>query len=178
MVPDSGGGPFGARVATGRTLTDLPPERQQRHEDFKRELRAVWLGAVLFWIAWVSGAVVATLLFGVIFWVILGFDTVFQPFTTLLRVGLQGKAAPEQEKKPANLTFLVDVSGSMQSNDKLPLVQQVLRQTLDLLEPEDTVSIASYASDTRVRLEPTRVAERARTRHSVSAALPWTGSWT
>jgi Ca-activated chloride channel family protein len=82
--------------------------------------------------------------------------------TTLLRVALQGKAAPEQQKKPANLTFLVDVSGSMQSRDKLPLVQQVLRQTLDLLEPEDTVSIVSYASDTRVRLEPTRVAERAR----------------
>jgi len=81
--------------------------------------------------------------------------------TTVLRIGLQGKAAPEQEKKPANLTFLVDVSGSMQSRDKLPLVQQVLRQTLDLLEPEDTVSIVSYASDTRVRLEPTRVAERA-----------------
>ncbi|MEO8180457.1 MAG: von Willebrand factor type A domain-containing protein [Deltaproteobacteria bacterium] len=81
--------------------------------------------------------------------------------TTLLRVGLQGKAVPEQEKKPANLTFLVDVSGSMQSQDKLPLVQQVLRQTLELLEPEDTVSIVSYASDTRVRLEPTRVAEGA-----------------
>lgn len=80
--------------------------------------------------------------------------------TTVLRVGLQGKAAPEQEKKPANLTFLVDVSGSMQSADKLPLVQQVLRQTLDLLEPTDTVAIVSYASDTRVRLEPTPVAQR------------------
>lgn len=82
--------------------------------------------------------------------------------TTLLRVGLQGKAAPAQEKKAANLTFLVDVSGSMQAQDKLPLVQQVLRQTLELLEPEDTVSIVSYASDTRVRLEPTQVADRAR----------------
>jgi len=80
--------------------------------------------------------------------------------TTVLRVALQGKAAPDQQKKPANLTFLVDVSGSMQSADKLPLVQQVLRQTLDLLEPSDTVAIVSYASDTRVRLEPTPVAER------------------
>lgn len=82
--------------------------------------------------------------------------------TTVLRVALQGKAAPEQEKRPANLTFLVDVSGSMQAADKLPLVQQVLRQALDLLEPDDTVAIVTYASDTRVRLEPTRVAERAR----------------
>jgi Ca-activated chloride channel family protein len=80
--------------------------------------------------------------------------------SSVLRVALQGKAAPEQQKKPANLTFLVDVSGSMQSADKLPLVQQVLRQTLDLLEPTDTVAIVSYASDTRVRLQPTPVAKR------------------
>ena len=53
-------------IEFGRTLRDLPSEEQERHEDFKRELRAVWLGAVLFWIAWVTGAVFATLLFGVI----------------------------------------------------------------------------------------------------------------
>ncbi|MET0411231.1 MAG: von Willebrand factor type A domain-containing protein [Polyangiaceae bacterium] len=81
--------------------------------------------------------------------------------TTLLRVGIQGKAAPEEETKPANIVFLVDVSGSMQSSDRLPLAQQVLRQTLDLLQPTDKVSIVSYASDTRVRLEPTPVSERA-----------------
>jgi Ca-activated chloride channel family protein len=80
--------------------------------------------------------------------------------STLLRVGIQGKAAPEGEQKPANLVFLVDVSGSMQAADRLPLAQQVLRQTLDLLQPTDTVSIVSYASDTRVRLEPTPVSER------------------
>jgi Ca-activated chloride channel family protein len=81
--------------------------------------------------------------------------------TTLLRVGIQGKAAPEEESKPANIVFLVDVSGSMQSADRLPLAQQVLRQTLDLLQPTDKVSIVSYASDTRVRLEPTAVSQRA-----------------
>jgi Ca-activated chloride channel family protein len=81
--------------------------------------------------------------------------------TTLLRVGIQGKAAAEQEAKPANIVFLVDVSGSMQSADRLPLAQQVLRQTLDLLQPTDKVSIVSYASDTRVRLAPTPVSQRA-----------------
>jgi Ca-activated chloride channel homolog len=88
---------------------------------------------------------------------------------SVLRVALQGKAAPEQEKKPANLTFLVDVSGSMQSSDKLPLVQQVLRQTLDLLEPDDTVSIVTYASDTRVRLAPTPAASRSRILSEINA---------
>ncbi|MEO8181981.1 MAG: von Willebrand factor type A domain-containing protein [Deltaproteobacteria bacterium] len=84
-----------------------------------------------------------------------------RPGTTLLRVGIQGKNAPPEEPKPANLVFLVDVSGSMQAADRLPLAQQVLRQTLDLLQPTDTVSIVSYASDTRVRLAPTPVSERA-----------------
>jgi Ca-activated chloride channel family protein len=81
--------------------------------------------------------------------------------TTLLRVGIQGKVAPPSEPKPANLVFLVDVSGSMLGADRLPLAQQVLRQTLDLLQPTDTVSIVTYASDTRVRLDPTPVQERA-----------------
>jgi Ca-activated chloride channel family protein len=78
----------------------------------------------------------------------------------LLRVGIQGKNPPPEEKRPANLVFLVDVSGSMNQSDKLPLAQQVLRQTLDLLEPTDTVSIVTYASDTGVRLAPTPVAQR------------------
>jgi Ca-activated chloride channel family protein len=82
---------------------------------------------------------------------------------TLLRVGIQGKAPPPAgEKRPANLVFLVDTSGSMDEADKLPLAQQVLRQALDLLEPTDTVSIVSYAGDTTLRLAPTPVSERDR----------------
>ncbi|HEX5657294.1 MAG TPA: von Willebrand factor type A domain-containing protein [Polyangiales bacterium] len=80
--------------------------------------------------------------------------------STLLRVGIQAKAAPANEKKPANLVFLVDVSGSMSSPDKLPLVQKVLKEALNVLAPTDKVSIVSYASDTRVRLAPTAVSER------------------
>ncbi len=49
-----------------RSLGDLPPERQERHDRHKRDLRAVWFGALLFWISWAAGAVVATLLFGVV----------------------------------------------------------------------------------------------------------------
>jgi Ca-activated chloride channel family protein len=80
---------------------------------------------------------------------------------TLLRVGLQGKKAPPPSAKPpTNLVFLVDVSGSMSSSDKLPLAQQVATQTLDLLEPTDTVALVTYASGTAVRLEPTPVSER------------------
>ncbi len=82
--------------------------------------------------------------------------------TTLLRVGIAGKQAATTQGKPANLVFLVDVSGSMQGADRLPLVAQVLRQTLDLLAPDDTVSIVTYAGSTSVRLGPTSVADRPR----------------
>ncbi len=80
----------------------------------------------------------------------------FRAETTLMRVGIQGKEIPPGEKKPLNLVFLVDVSGSMSSSDKLPLVKLLLIKTLDVLEPNDTVSIVTYASWTGVRLPPTQ----------------------
>ncbi len=48
------------------TLREQTTEQQERQQRFARDLRAVWLGAVLFWIAWASGAFVSTLLFGVL----------------------------------------------------------------------------------------------------------------
>ena len=87
---------------------------------------------------------------------------VFDRGTALLRVGIRAFEPPPSEKRPTNLVFLVDVSGSMHSDDKLPLVQRILRDTLEILAPTDTVSIVSYAGDTQVRLEPTpRLGERA-----------------
>ncbi|HUG22163.1 phosphatidate cytidylyltransferase [Piscinibacter sp.] len=49
-----------------RSLREMPPQQQALHARFKRDLRAVWLGAVLFWVSWVLGAVAATLLFGIV----------------------------------------------------------------------------------------------------------------
>ena len=51
-------------VAFGRTLRDLPPEQAGLRERFARELRALWLGALLFWVSWASGPLGSTLLFG------------------------------------------------------------------------------------------------------------------
>ncbi len=53
-------------VGFSRTLSERSTEQQDAHERFKRDLRAVWAGALLFWVAWASGAVGATLLFGVL----------------------------------------------------------------------------------------------------------------
>jgi phosphatidate cytidylyltransferase len=48
------------------SLREMGEPAQQRHARFARDLRAVWVGAVLFWLAWMSGAVGATLLFGIV----------------------------------------------------------------------------------------------------------------
>ena len=80
--------------------------------------------------------------------------------TTLLRVGIQAEMPPPEEKRPTNLVFLVDISGSMTSETKLPLVKQVLRDTLELLDPTDTISIVTYAGSTGVALVPTPISER------------------
>jgi phosphatidate cytidylyltransferase len=53
-------------VALLRSLREHGEESRDRHERFKRELRALWIGASVFWLAWVSGAAGATLLFGVL----------------------------------------------------------------------------------------------------------------
>ena len=63
-------------------------------------------------------------------------------------------------QKPSNIVFLIDVSGSMYDYNKLPLVKMSLSMLLDKLGGSDTVSIVTYASGTKVALEPTRVSEK------------------
>ncbi len=84
----------------------------------------------------------------------------FSP-TTLVRVGIQAKVVPAEAKRPANVVFLVDVSGSMDDPRKLPLVKVTLRAALDALDPTDRVSIVSYSGSVGVRLASTPVSERA-----------------
>lgn len=80
--------------------------------------------------------------------------------THILRVGLQAAEVAAEDKKAANLVFLIDRSGSMGGRDRLPLVKLMLIETLDLLEPTDIVSIVTYASGVQLALEPTQVAEK------------------
>ena len=86
--------------------------------------------------------------------------------TRLLRVGIQGKEIPpDTEKKPANLVFLVDVSGSMQG--QMSMVQTTLRETVKLLDPSDTISIVTYASNPGTALSATPVSAEGK----ISAAI-------
>ncbi|HNB28543.1 MAG TPA: von Willebrand factor type A domain-containing protein, partial [Alphaproteobacteria bacterium] len=65
--------------------------------------------------------------------------------TYLLHVGIKGYAPPRGERPPANLVFLVDVSGSMADADKLPLLKSGMKLLADQLRDDDTVSIVVYA---------------------------------
>ncbi|HEX6929747.1 MAG TPA: VWA domain-containing protein, partial [Gammaproteobacteria bacterium] len=73
----------------------------------------------------------------------------------LLQVGLKGYAIERSERPAANLVFLVDVSGSMQSPDKLDLLKQGLGLLVSQLEARDRVSLVVYAGASGVVLPPT-----------------------
>ncbi len=78
----------------------------------------------------------------------------------LLRVGLQGKLPIDRERKRANLVFLLDVSGSMSSANKLPLVKDSLRLLVRGLTEDDTVAIVTYAGRSGVHLRRTHGEDR------------------
>ncbi|HAJ92532.1 MAG TPA: hypothetical protein DCO71_07975, partial [Gammaproteobacteria bacterium] len=75
--------------------------------------------------------------------------------THLLHIGIQGYEVPRAQLPAANLVFLVDVSGSMQSPDKLELLKSALRLLVRELQEDDRVSIVVYAGASGVVLEPT-----------------------
>jgi Ca-activated chloride channel homolog len=81
--------------------------------------------------------------------------TPWNPQTRLLRIGLKGYDLPRSARPSANLVFLVDVSGSMNSQDKLPLVKTALAGLAGELSPRDKVSIVVYAGAAGLVLEPT-----------------------
>jgi Ca-activated chloride channel family protein len=84
------------------------------------------------------------------------------PSHRLLRVGLASRPIDTEKMPPANLVFLLDVSGSMNSPDKLPLVQSSMRLLVEQLRPEDRVSIVVYAGAAGLVLEPTSGAQKDR----------------
>lgn len=78
----------------------------------------------------------------------------------ILRIGLQGYDLPVSERKPSNLVFLVDVSGSMHDKNKLPLLVQSLTMMVKQLSARDTVSLVTYAGNTELVLNPTKGNEK------------------
>ncbi|HKR36277.1 MAG TPA: VWA domain-containing protein, partial [Steroidobacteraceae bacterium] len=79
----------------------------------------------------------------------------WNPQALLLKIGIKGFEVAAAERPPANLVFLIDVSGSMQSPDKLPLLKNAFRLLTDQLTARDRVSMVVYAGSSGVVLEPT-----------------------
>jgi Ca-activated chloride channel homolog len=85
----------------------------------------------------------------------------------LLRVGIKGFEVAAAERPPANLVFLIDVSGSMQTPDKLPLLKNAFRLLTDQLTARDRVSMVVYAGSTGVVLEPTAGDQKYKIREAI-----------
>jgi len=92
----------------------------------------------------------------------------WDPSHRLVHVGLQGRRMHTQTLPPANLVFLVDVSGSMDEPNKLPLLKEALGLLVDNLRPQDRVSIVVYAGAAGMVLPPTPGGRRDRIREAIN----------
>lgn len=88
------------------------------------------------------------------------YPTPWNKKTKLMHIGIKGHDIAKSERPRANLVFLLDVSGSMSSPDKLPLLKNSMKMLVGELSPEDTVAIAVYAGAAGTVLEPTKVKEK------------------
>ncbi|MCL6266127.1 VWA domain-containing protein [Flagellimonas myxillae] len=87
--------------------------------------------------------------------------------TQLVRIGLQGKSYTNDELPPSNLTFLIDVSGSMSSQNKLPLLKSAFKLLVNQLREKDKVSIVVYAGAAGEVLPPTRGNQKEKIRNAI-----------
>ncbi|HOX24926.1 MAG TPA: von Willebrand factor type A domain-containing protein [Candidatus Krumholzibacteria bacterium] len=90
----------------------------------------------------------------------------------LLRIGVRARDVAAAERRPAHLVFVIDVSGSMQREDRLELVKRALRVLVAELQEGDRVGIVVYGSEARVVLEPTAAEDRVRILAAIDALQP------
>lgn len=103
-------------------------------------------------------------------------DAAPAPFTAghtlVMRVGLQGYDVPAEQRPDATLIFVVDVSGSMNRENRLGAVKEALHALLDGLRQTDRVGIVVYGSSGRTILDPTPLSERARILGAIEQLRP------
>lgn len=79
----------------------------------------------------------------------------WNPQHRLVHIGIKAKEIAMENLPASNLVFLIDVSGSMSSQNKLPLLQSSLKLLVQKLRPQDRVAIVTYANNTEERLPST-----------------------
>ena len=90
----------------------------------------------------------------------------------LLRIGLRGRVIPSEHRKDANLTFVIDVSGSMEKENRLELVKKALTILVDQLRPTDKVGIVVYGSRGRLVLPHTDLTQRSEILAAINSLKP------
>ncbi|MEA2572010.1 MAG: Ca-activated chloride channel [Acidobacteriota bacterium] len=93
----------------------------------------------------------------------------WEPAHRLVRIGIQGQQIEQWRQAPNNLVFLLDVSGSMQPIDRLPLIKSALRMLVDQLRVQDSVAIVVYAGAAGLVLPPTSGADKAKIVNALDA---------
>jgi Ca-activated chloride channel family protein len=88
----------------------------------------------------------------------------WSPGRQILHIGLQGYSLPSAQRPPLNLVFLIDTSGSMQPDDRLPLARKSLEVLISQLRPQDHVAMVAYAGSAGVVLAPTGGAQKLKMR--------------
>jgi Ca-activated chloride channel family protein len=96
----------------------------------------------------------------------------FGPGYDLVRIGIKGKEIAATHRKPAHLVFVIDVSGSMNREDRLELVKKSLHVLVDRLGEQDQVGIVVYGSEGRKLLEPTSAENKERILAAIDQLVP------
>jgi len=92
----------------------------------------------------------------------------WNPQHQLVHIGLQGKEIPLDNLPPSNMVFLVDVSGSMDEPNKLPLVQASMNMLVDQLREKDKVAIVVYAGSAGLVLPSTSGADKTAIKEAIN----------
>jgi Ca-activated chloride channel homolog len=90
----------------------------------------------------------------------------------LVRFGIQGYAVPDSQRKPLNLTFVIDVSGSMSEQGRMDMVKQSLNLLVNRLRSSDTVAIVAFTTDAWVVLNPTNGGDHEAILNAINSLQP------
>ena len=90
----------------------------------------------------------------------------------LMRVGIQGRYIAPEDRDPVMLTFVIDVSGSMDMENRLGLLKETLALLIDELREDDRIAIVVYSDNSRAVLEPTPASEKETIMDAINALQP------
>jgi len=89
--------------------------------------------------------------------------------TELLRIGIKGCEIDDDNRKPANLIFVIDVSGSMNRENRLGLVKQALNYLVDQMDRRDRIGIVTFNTEGREIIQPTGMQDRGRVYSAITS---------